>query len=108
MQPQMRWSKNSEENLLGSFSQSASSASADLNMTQMGMVGTNVAIPRLPKLNGRVNFPLLVAYASCTRKSDLENSWAAIQSVHCSDIYFTHSTFRRQLSEVVGNEKTAF
>ena len=57
MQPQMRSSKIPEENLLGSFSQSASSTSADLNMTQMGVVGTNAAFPRSQMLNGRVNFP---------------------------------------------------
>ena len=100
MQPQMRWSKNQEENLLGSFSQSASSASADPNMTQMGVVGTNAAIPRLPKLNGRVNFPVLVAHASCTRKFDLGNSWPAMRSVCCCYIHFMHSTYRRQLTEV--------
>ena len=92
--------KNPEENLLGSFSQSASSANADLNMTQMGVVGTNAAIPRLPKLNGSINLPLLVAYASCTRKFELENSKATMRSVCCCNNYFMHSTYRRQLTEI--------
>jgi len=46
------------------FSQSASSASADPDMTQMGMVGTGEAIPRLPRS----------AYASCTRNFASQNN----------------------------------
>ena len=34
----------------------------------MGVVGTIAAIPRLAKQNGKVNFPTLATYASCTRK----------------------------------------
>ncbi len=67
MQPQLRWSKNPEEILLGFFSQSVSSAIADLDMTQMGVVGTNATIPRLATQNGKVIYPSLATYASCTR-----------------------------------------
>ena len=71
MQPQMRWSKNPEENLLGSFSQSASSANADLNMTQMGVVGTDAAIPRLPNQNGENDFSLAIGLCVLHKKVEL-------------------------------------
>ena len=41
-------------------------------MTQMGVVGTNVAFPRLPPPLGRMIFPKASGHASCTRKSKLE------------------------------------
>ena len=98
MQPQLRWSKNPEENLLGSFSQSVSSAIADLDMTQMGVVGTNATIPRLTKQNGKVNFPSLTTYASCTRKLDLKIRFTATRRFFCFHVYFMQATYQRQRS----------
>jgi len=99
MQPQLRWSKNPEEILLGFFSQSVSSAIADLDMTQMGIVGTNAAIPRLAKQNGKVIYPSLTTYASCTRNY-LENRLGATRWVFCFHVYFMQAAVQRQRTGV--------